>query len=271
MRAAPVRHAGLGQGAADPRRRRRPGVVARRPPRPRRPTRIGSRRSPPTIAGPRRAGPLPRADRRACSAGTSSRAACAFDADGHAERRDEAAQDDLRRARRAGRGAPRRGAGVRRARGPAAARRASRWRGRSTWSPTRRSTCRGSSTRPRPSATRCRRWPGRRSGSAPTEAQGRRARAPARSRSAFPQMPARYRSARLRAAGLIAPPRDRVGERALERDLRLPAGGGAQPAGVAAHLHHLVRAHERRVDLVLARRASRPARAADAVRPEQTL
>ena len=87
----------------------------------------------------------------------------------------------------------------------------------------------------------------------------------------LPQMPQRYRSADCALAGLSAPPRDRVGERALERDLRLPARRGAQAAGIAADLHHLVGAHEVRVDL----RASRPSIAtsspADAVRPEQTL
>ena len=38
----------------------------------------------------------------------------------------------------------------------------------------------------------------------------------------------------------LAPPGDGVGERALERDLGLPAGRRAQPARVAADLHHLV-------------------------------
>ena len=53
----------------------------------------------------------------------------------------------------------------------------------------------------------------------------------------------------------LAPPGDGVRERALERDLGLPAGRRPQPPRVAAHLHHLVRAHERRVDAVVEPRA----------------
>src|SRR4051812_42200416 len=52
-------------------------------------------------------------------------------------------------------------------------------------------------------------------------------------------------------ADLLAPPRDRVRERALEWDLGLPAGRAVQPLVGAAHLHHLVRAPQLRVDLVV--------------------
>ena len=60
-------------------------------------------------------------------------------------------------------------------------------------------------------------------------------------------------------ADLLAPPRDGVRERLLERDLGLPAGRRVQPLVGAAHLHHLVRAAQLRVDLVRDPHARHPA------------
>src|SRR5919107_1739584 len=71
------------------------------------------------------------------------------------------------------------------------------------------------------------------------------------------EQPAQGISARRRrtpptaSAAVLAPPRQRVGERALERHLRRPARGGPHALGRAAYLGHLVRADERRVDDVL--------------------
>ena len=78
-------------------------------------------------------------------------------------------------------------------------------------------------------------------------------------------------------ADALAPVGDGVGERPLERDLRLPAGRRAQPAGVAAHLHHLVGAHAApgRPSCSTARPATSASAAtssrAERLTPEQTL
>src|SRR3954451_13882388 len=58
-----------------------------------------------------------------------------------------------------------------------------------------------------------------------------------------------YARARATRADLLAPPRDGVRERLLERDLGLPSGRTVQPLVGAAHLHHLVRAPQLRDDL----------------------